>query len=305
MGNSPSQNHLSNGAASGSSDFRIFSHSSAIVGNEVFIWGGSRPGVPSDYNSIGKTEFTASIDVLDLSNYSTFIKRETTGIPPSWAIKYSCCCIGSDIYYFGGSWGTCFGYSNLFVLNTKNYGWREIKCNTMSFDNRPIEKEGCGMIPFSMNGKDYVLVIGGQGPLPAYPPSHAHYAQGRKSDCFNNEVHITCVSTPPAGQYMQVTKLTRIMHIWLSFLFTGKWTIPVRSGCTFPPSAYFSINTVPGSDRTAIIFGGMYVENRYGTNEDEVCQSNSVFILKYTNYSVVSYNNSTLSVYVVIELLLY
>lgn len=179
-------------------DLRIFSHSSVIIGNDIFIWGGSRPGIPSVHDSPEKRLLTATVDVLDVSlSYSNFSRKQITGTPPNGVVKYSSCSIGSDIYYFGGSCGSCSGHFNLFVLNTKTYNWRDIKYDTRQMDTWPVEKEGCGMVPFNINGKDYLLVIGGRGPLPHRSKTQAQYAQGRKflsSECFNNEIHIICVS---------------------------------------------------------------------------------------------------------------
>ena len=186
----------------GSSSSDGFSdHTNCIIGDKLWIWGGDRPGVTPVHESIEKSRFTSSINVLDLSN-STFNNISTTGTPPNGTRRYSCCSIGNDIYYFGGSSkpSECY-HNNLFVLNIKSKEWREIKC-----DNGPMEKEGCGMIPFSINGQDYILVIGGYGPLPSNPPSHAKYTGTCicPSHFYTNEVHIMCVSTTP-GQYNTCT----------------------------------------------------------------------------------------------------
>lgn len=77
------------------------------------------------------------------------------------------------------------------IINSKSREWREIGC-----DDGPIEKRGCGMIPFRSNSHDYILVIGGCGHLPDNPPPHARYTS-TLSKCLTNEVHIICVSTIP------------------------------------------------------------------------------------------------------------
>ena len=87
----------------------------------------------------------------------------------------------------------CF-HNNLTVLNTESNEWREIDC-----DNGPMKKQGCGMIPFSIDGEDYLLVIGGVGPVPANPPAHSQYTPlpNDPSLCYTNEIHMMCISTVP------------------------------------------------------------------------------------------------------------
>ena len=87
---------------------------------------------------------------------------------------YSCCNIGNDVYYFGGCCkieADCY-HNNLFVLNTASYKWKEI----IASNDGPMKKKTCGMIPFISNGMDYLLVIGGDGPIPAITPDHSQYS---------------------------------------------------------------------------------------------------------------------------------
>ena len=64
---------------------------------------------------------------------------------------------------------------------------------------------------------------------------------------------------------------------------TGKWIVPLKSGCVFPPSAHFSINKLPGN--RAILFGGVTMI------DGMIHFSNDVFIISFTNKSVVSNDN--------------
>ena len=177
---------------------KFATHSNALVGDNVFFWGGDRPGLPLVHDSPEKRQFTESVDVFNLLN-SSFVKRPTTGSPPNATRFYSCCSVGEDIYYFGGSCkgDSCY-HNNLCVLNTASNEWREIAC-----DDGPMEKSGCGMIPFSIEGEEYLLVIGGVGPLPATAPAHSQYTPhpGNPSLCYTNEIHIMCISAAPGMMY--------------------------------------------------------------------------------------------------------
>ena len=162
------------------------------------MWGGARVGLPLVHDSREKRQFTSSVDVYNALNGS-YVKRPTTGTPHTGIVAYSCCSVGSDIYYFGGQCepDSCY-HNNLSVLNTNSSKWREIVC-----DNRPMKKSDCGMIPFSSDGQDYLLVIGGIGPLPANTPAHSQYAPNPDdpSLCCTNEIHIMCISATPGTVY--------------------------------------------------------------------------------------------------------
>ena len=165
----------------------------------MFVWGGYRPGLPQVHDSPEKRQFTSSVDVYNVLNGS-YVKRPTTGTPHTGTFLYSCCSVGSDIYYFGGQCELPFGcyHNNLSVLNTNSNKWREIVC-----DDGPMKKSSCGMIPFSSDGQDYLLVIGGGGPLPANTPVHSQYTPNPydPSLCYTNEIHIVCISATPGTVY--------------------------------------------------------------------------------------------------------
>ena len=157
-----------------------------------------RPDMPSVHDSPDKTRLTSSVAVFSILNGS-FVNRPTTGSPPNGITNYRCCNIGDDIYYFGGSCkpADC-DHNDLFVLNTTSDKWREIASN---HNDGPIRKCACGMIPFNINGEDYLLVIGGFGPVPVAnsTPDHSQYIPrpDSPSECFTNEVHIMCTSSTP------------------------------------------------------------------------------------------------------------
>ena len=178
---------------------KVYSHSNALINDEVLVWGGRRPGLPMIHDSPEKRQFTSSVDVYNVLNGS-YVERPTTGTPHTGTLGYSCCSVGSDIYYFGGQCinpSGCY-HNNLSVLNTNSNKWREIVC-----DDGPMKKSGCGMIPFSSDGQDYLLVIGGIGPRPVNTPAHSQYTPypNKPSLYYTNEIHIMCISATPGTVY--------------------------------------------------------------------------------------------------------
>ena len=162
------------------------------------MWGGYRPNLPLVHDNPEKRQFTSSVDVYNVLNGS-YVERPTTGTPHTGTLGYSCCSVGSDIYYFGGYCidpVDCLN-NNLSVLNTNSNKWREIVC-----DDGPMKKSS-DMIPFSSDGKDYLLVIGEYGPLPANTPAHSQYAphSNNPSLCSTNQIHIMCISATPGTVY--------------------------------------------------------------------------------------------------------
>ena len=178
---------------------RIF-HSSVVIGDNVFVWGGAHEGLPEVHDSPKKRWFTSTVERFNMLT-GKWEKLQTTGSPPNGTLVCSCSKVGGNIYYFGGMCKLydCF-HNNLFVLNTTTNKWREVIC---SRDNRPMRKVHCGMISFSSGGKDYLLVIGGGGPVPANVPVHSQYTFNPNNPsitCWTNEIHLMCVSSSPGSE---------------------------------------------------------------------------------------------------------
>ena len=176
----------------------VICHCNALIGDEVFVWGGYRPALPDVHDSPEKRQFTSSVYEFNLLNGS-YVKKPTTGTPHTGTMCYSCCSVGSDIYYFGGqSESSGYDHNNLSVLNINSNKWREIVC-----DDGPMKKSGCGVIPFRSDGQDYLLVIGGHGSGLANTPVHSQYTPhpNNPSLCSTNEIHIMCISATPGTVY--------------------------------------------------------------------------------------------------------
>ena len=167
-------------------------HSSVVIGDQVYFWGGHRKLLPLVHDSSAKRKFISSVECFNLFT-SKWEKQSTTGVPHYGTVNYSSSSIGDDIYYFGGSCkpSDCY-HNNLFVLNIITNGWREVMCS----GNGPIMKAHCGMTSCHFSGEDYLLIVGGMGPIPANPPTHSFYTpySVNPSLCLTNELHLLCVS---------------------------------------------------------------------------------------------------------------
>ena len=87
----------------------------------------------------------------------------TTGNPPLGVTGYSSAVIECSILYFGGycNHGRCY-HNSVTRLNIENLEWKELFPTNPH--TGPMMKRGCGMIPIKIDGKNYLLVIGGWGP---------------------------------------------------------------------------------------------------------------------------------------------
>ena len=75
----------------------------------------------------------------------------------------------------------------------------------------PMMKWGCGMIPVKIDGKNYLLVIGGSGPSVSTPrQQNAQYEAGPFGDIYyTNEQHYFDLST---SKYINISHITTIIY---------------------------------------------------------------------------------------------
>ena len=172
-------------------------HSSAVISNRLYCWGGKQRDLPMTHNNDKKRQFTSSVDIFHFPRL-TWEKRSTTATPPAGVINYACANIKDSILYFGGNCkpNDCF-HNDLFKLDTLTNEWIEII--NSSPDNGPMRKCDCGMISFNRNGEDTLLVIGGFGPTPINTHAGSKYisSPGIPNRCYTNEIHTMCVSSSP------------------------------------------------------------------------------------------------------------
>ena len=168
-------------------------HSTKTVRNDLYLWGGAQYGLPLVHDVGEKQNFTTKVDVFSLSALE-WINISTTGVPPAGVMGYSSTVVGKEMFYFGGrcNRGSCC-HNELYVLNVESMAWRKISSN-----NKPIEKFRCGLISYSYQDSDYLLLLGGRGNKPPkkqqkgslYYPCHGAY--------ITNEVHIMDITKSPS-----------------------------------------------------------------------------------------------------------
>ena len=173
------------------------SHSTILLRNKIYCWGGKQNDLPRVHDSEDKRKITSTMDIFELSTFK-WERKSTTSIPPTGVIHYACTSIKDSVLCFGGNCKTldCF-HNSLYKLNTLTLNWNEI--NTITTDNIPMRKHGCGMISFNMNGEDHLFLSGGLGPTPLTKQRHAQYIPDPNEPhlLYTNEIHCMNVTTSP------------------------------------------------------------------------------------------------------------
>ena len=172
-------------------------HSTVVIDNILYCWGGNQKDIPYVHDNEEKKKITYSIDLFHLPTFK-WQKTSTTGTPPVGMKGYACTNIDNNIFHYGGNCkpGDCY-HNNLYELNSLTNNWREVVNSTP--DNPPMKKINCGMISLKINGKYYLLVLGGFGRVPVAIPSHSQYIPhpNMPNRCYTNEAHIMCVTSSP------------------------------------------------------------------------------------------------------------
>ena len=171
-----------------------YGHSTAVVGEEVYLWAGDQRGMPRVHDSAKKLAFLSSVEVFNV-NTGRWEQRTTCGTPPLGVWGYSCVAVRNDLYYFGGECGhgDCY-HNSVHTLSTSTLQWRML-APTTSEDGAPMKKSGCGVVHFTDEEEDLLFVVGGYGPTPSSRQRGAQYKQANKDYVHTNEQHIFCLST--------------------------------------------------------------------------------------------------------------
>ena len=153
--------------------------------------------LPMIHDNEDKRQITSCVNIFHLPTFQ-WERKLTTGNPPAGVMRYACTNLGNRMYYFGGSCKVddCF-HNNLLELNSLTNKWEEIVSITP--DNEPMRKHGCGMMSYSTNGEDNFLLFGGFGLIPTTKQTLSQYVPlpGYPHICHTNEAHIMCVSSSP------------------------------------------------------------------------------------------------------------
>ena len=171
-------------------------HSTAVVDNQLYLWGGYQYGMPEVYDSAEKRQFYSSVEVFDM-NTGCWEQRTTRGTPPLGVQGYSCSvAVRNELHYFGGWCGHSSCYHNsVHTLSTSTLQWRMLAPSTTE-GGAPMQKRWCGMVHFTYGEEDLLYVVGGWGHAAPSSPQHgAQYLPYISGTVRTNEQHIFSLST--------------------------------------------------------------------------------------------------------------
>ena len=174
-------------------------HSSIVIKDSLYCWGGDQKDLPRPLinDSKDKRKSTSFVNVFRLPTFE-WERRSIIGNLPEALMGYACTTIKNNVLYFGGSCKPLDGYhNNLYELNSLTNEWEQIVSITP--DNGPIRKRGCGLVSFNINGKYNLLVLGGLGPTPIATKTHFQYVPhpNYPNLSITNEMHTMCLSSSP------------------------------------------------------------------------------------------------------------
>ncbi|XP_019852457.1 PREDICTED: uncharacterized protein LOC109582241 [Amphimedon queenslandica] len=204
----------------------IFEHLAPVVGESLFVWGGSRPIYPEVHESPQKRKLCSSIDRLDFmtGRWSSHVTSGTS--PPLGPQGYFCTVRNNDIFYMGGYCGhdDCF-HNDVNLFNTLTYEWNKLipNCDIV------MKRAGGGMVCMESMDTEYLLVIGGEGSTPMAYQSQYQYDQLANGRVYTNEHNLLNLST-------------------------RQWIIPNISGQCCPPTSAFTLAKI--SNNKSVLFGG-------------------------------------------------
>ena len=167
-------------------------HSAELIGDDLYLWGGSQDLLPRVHDSEEKRAITSKVDVFTLSTLE-WKNIATTGTPPAGVKNYATSVIGNQIYFIGGRCdsGSCC-HNELYVLDTVAKAWSSIPLT-----NGPIEKSSCQLISYCLQGSNYLLTLGGFG-------KKIHHQEGLQHSSYvfhsgghwTNEIHMLDLIAP-------------------------------------------------------------------------------------------------------------
>ena len=168
-------------------------HRSNRVGNNLYICSGHQKGYPRTHNDEVKQRYKSRIEIFNLIT-GNWRHCNTTGNPPLSINGYASAVIDNNIIYFGGYCGHVGCYHNsVHSLCVDTMHWMEL--SPTNPHSGPMMKLNSGMIPVKIDGKNYLLIIGGEGPSVNTPRQYAaQYSKISNSVC-TNEHHYYDLST--------------------------------------------------------------------------------------------------------------
>ena len=169
-------------------------HTSNVVGNNLYIWSGSQKDYPRVHKNEAKRRYNSRVEILNLAT-GNWRQCPTTGNPPLGVAGYASAVIDNNIIYFGGFCGHTGCYHNsVTTLCIDTLSWKEL--SPTNTDTGPMMKCYCGMVAVKIDGKNYLLVINGQGPSVNTPQQDtAQYTKIGRNNVRTNEQHYFDLST--------------------------------------------------------------------------------------------------------------
>ena len=154
-------------------------HTSIVVGDRLYLWGGWHKGVPKQHSNAEKISALSVVEVFNLRT-GDWGQIPTSGIPPLGVAYYSCVGVDEDIYYFGGrcGHGGCH-HNTIHRLSTVTMKWKDITPPYSQVEEGPMKKAQCGMVYFKWRNEDLLFIMGGYGLLPVRHQPQATYAPKR------------------------------------------------------------------------------------------------------------------------------
>ena len=131
-------------------------HTSVLVNDNLYLWGGLVDDLPRVHDSPEKKRFLSWVDVFQLDS-GDWIRRETSGTPPLGVEGYCCAAVGDSIYYYGGYCGhdKCY-HNSVHKLNTSSLQWTMLTPYTQP----PTKKRDSCMVAFRDDEEDILYVAG-------------------------------------------------------------------------------------------------------------------------------------------------
>ena len=164
-------------------------HKSHIVGNNLYVWSGTYKDRPQIHDGEAKQIYNSRVEILNLTT-GNWRQCTTTGNPPLSVAAYASAVLDNNIIYFGGYCGHegCY-HNSVHSLCVDTMHWEEL--SPTNPHSGPMMKFACEMIPVKIDGKNYLLIIGGQGPQINTPPQDtAQYSKvGSIGNIHTNEYH--------------------------------------------------------------------------------------------------------------------
>ena len=171
-------------------------HTSNVVGNNLYIWSGSQKDYPRVHNDEAKRRYNSRVEILNLAT-GNWRQCATTGNPPLGVTGYASAVIDNNIIYFGGFCGhkRCY-HNNVTALCIDTLSWKEL--SPTNPHTGPWMKCYCGTVAVKINGKIFLLVIGGVGKSVNNPQQDINMESSNMNVISTNEQHYFDLST---GKY--------------------------------------------------------------------------------------------------------